>query len=97
MYFGNSNGVLEYDGINWRVIKTTNNTSIQSLDIDKDGKIYVGAQGDLGYLQPDSLGQMSFISLINHIKPEDRIFGNIWYTLATDDGIFFQDYNRIFL
>jgi len=25
MYFGNSDGILEYDGINWRLIKTPKN------------------------------------------------------------------------
>ena len=28
MYFGNSNGLLEYDGINWRLLTVRNNSSV---------------------------------------------------------------------
>ena len=29
MYFGNSNGILEYDGSSWRSIKTPNNSIVR--------------------------------------------------------------------
>ncbi|MEJ2636667.1 MAG: ATP-binding protein, partial [Calditrichia bacterium] len=97
MYFANGTGVLEYDGISWRLIPSPNNAYVQSLTIDPDsGTIYVGGQGNLGYLKPDSLGQMRYISLLDRISPEDRVFVNIWNAAVTKDGIYFQGFNRIF-
>src|SRR5210317_477209 len=63
MYFGNSDGVLEYDGHNWRLIKTPKNNVVRSMAKDKNGRIWVGGSGEIGYLAPDSIGNMSFVSL----------------------------------
>jgi len=32
MYFANNNGVLEYDGTNWRLIQLPNKSSVTSLE-----------------------------------------------------------------
>ncbi len=63
MYVGNNDGILEYDGSTWRFIGTEKSTAIRSLAINKKGTIYVGAVGEIGYLEPDSSGNLKYISL----------------------------------
>src|SRR3954468_4847267 len=58
MYFGNSNGLLEYDGVKWRLITSGVNSIVRCFGKDKDGRIYYGGYGNFGYLAPDSLGQI---------------------------------------
>ena len=41
MYFGTENGVIEYDGNNWRLVNTPENMRIRSLCRDSSGVIYV--------------------------------------------------------
>ncbi len=53
MYFGNSNGLLEFDGVSWRLTRLP---IVRSLAIDTTGRIYVGLENDLGYLEPDTKG-----------------------------------------
>src|SRR5687767_3193273 len=54
MYFGNELGLLEFDGITWRLYQVSNKSVIRSLAYDDDdGKLYAGASGDLGYFFPD--------------------------------------------
>ncbi len=96
MYFGNWNGVLEYDGVSWRLISTPNRSGVRSLAVNENGVIYVGAVGDLGYLAPDSLGDMQFVSLLDHVKPENREFNEVWYSYATAQGVYFRT-DRILL
>ncbi|MFZ0391597.1 MAG: GAF domain-containing protein, partial [Calditrichia bacterium] len=97
LYFANGTGILEYDGINWRLIPSPNNGYVQSLAISPvNGTVYAGGQGNLGYLSPDSLGEMQFNSLLEKVDPKDRIFVNIWSTHATGEGVYFQGFNRIF-
>jgi serine phosphatase RsbU (regulator of sigma subunit) len=77
VYFGNTQGVLEFDGQNWKLISLPNNTLVRSLEIDEKGRIYVGSRGEFGYLLPDSVGTMAYISLIDKIeKEEDRKFSD---------------------
>ncbi len=89
MYFGNWNGVLEYDGVSWRLISTPNRSGVRSFAMDTHGRIYVGAVGDLGYLAPDSLGHLQFVSLLEHVTQEGRGFNEVWYTYATSQGVYF--------
>ncbi|MBW8048922.1 MAG: hypothetical protein FVQ77_01000 [Cytophagales bacterium] len=96
MYFGNLQGILEYDGVHWRFIKTTHETTVRSLAIDQIGRIYVGAVGEIGYLAPDSLGTLIYQSLLKLIPEKDLDFGDVWNTYATSHGIYFQSPNKIF-
>lgn len=90
MYFGNWNGILEYDGVSWRLISTPNKSGVRSLAIEANDRIYVGAVGDLGYLAPDSVGDMQFVSLLDHVPPENREFNEVWYSYATSQGVYFR-------
>jgi signal transduction histidine kinase/CheY-like chemotaxis protein len=95
VYFGIGNTVVEYDGVTWRKIPVPSAT-IRSLAMDDQGKIWVGAVGDFGYLQPDANGTLQYQSLLENIPPEQRNFNDVWQTLTTPQGIFFQSYERLF-
>ncbi|GAB3936538.1 sensor histidine kinase [Larkinella terrae] len=86
MYIGNFAGVLEYDGLNWRTIPTTNITKVSALLRAKNGSIYVGANGEFGVLKPDSTGTLGFVSLSQKVKNR---FSEILAVLETTDGIYF--------
>lgn len=96
MYFGNNGGILEYDGVSWRTILVSNETDIRSFAIDDKGKIYLGANGEFGYLKPDSSGNMRYISMLPFIENKDRDFSDVWCTQITKQGVFFQTDNKIF-
>ncbi len=95
MYFANSSGVLEYDGVTWRQIKI-NKEIARSLAQDTNGRIYVGSNNDFGYLAPDSMGQLQYRSLLEHIPPDQREFSNIWQIAATSHGIYFKTDKDLF-
>ena len=73
MYFGNNKGVLIYDGVSWRTVPTSNKTLARSLCLINN-KIYVGTEGDFGYLSPDTTGELKFVSLLNLIPKKIVIF-----------------------
>ena len=97
MYFGNGdNGVLEFDGVNWRSIPISNNSIVRSLGIDNNGTIYVGAVGELGYLKPDDFGKLQYVSLSNKIDTTKRDFNNVWKTIFYNNHIYFCSPNKLF-
>jgi signal transduction histidine kinase/ligand-binding sensor domain-containing protein len=96
MYFGNGLGVLEYDAVSWRLITLPNKSVVRSLDLDENGRIYVGAQGEFGYLAPDAVGQMQYVSMLDLLLPADREFTDVWRTFATPTGIYFQTPTHLF-
>ena len=96
MYFGNSDGVLEFDGDAWRLMPVTNGSIVRSLDVDRRGTVFVGAIGDLGYLEPGEDGALAYRSLVGELPAEARDLGDVWRTFATDEGVFFWSYAGLF-
>lgn len=96
MYFANGDGILEYDGVSWRLIPIPNESIVRSLAVDASGRIYVGAQDDFGYLEPDPLGEMRFRSLLDRLEAKDRRFTDVWRIVAADDGVYFGTNTLLF-
>lgn len=95
MYVGNTSGVLEFDGINWRLIKLPNGSPAKSL-ATQNSTIYVGAVRDLGRLQGDSTGRLQYESLLPQLDSTYREFADIWFTFAQGDAIYFISDDYIF-
>ncbi|MGH7594908.1 MAG: triple tyrosine motif-containing protein, partial [bacterium] len=96
MYFANNTGVLEYDGVHWRLMPMPNKVLVRSLAVDASNHIYAGGFGDLGYLAPDSIGQLRFVSMLAEIDASQRDFADVWQTIATDSGIYFVTQKYLF-
>jgi serine phosphatase RsbU (regulator of sigma subunit) len=90
MYFANTSGILEYDGINWRLIKLINETVPRSLAADNRGRIFVGSENEIGYLAPDSIGNMQYFSLMNFVPEESKDFQVVWNVFAKGSEVLFQ-------
>ncbi|MCK4920950.1 MAG: SpoIIE family protein phosphatase [Bacteroidales bacterium] len=97
MYFGNNQGVLEYDGENWTLIPPVDGAPIKSMAIDKNNRVFFGSVNEFGYLVPDSLGNLNYYLLSNQLDEEYQNFNEIWETHVTDNGIVFQSYHYLFI
>jgi hypothetical protein len=96
MYFGNGDGLLSYDGTRWNVLELPNRGSVFALSQNREGIIYVGALGELGYLESDKKGQLKYISLLNNLPTEYHDFNVIMSVCSTDEGVFFGSNKYIF-
>ncbi|MFL6447960.1 MAG: adenylate/guanylate cyclase domain-containing protein [Bryobacteraceae bacterium] len=97
MFFGNTEGLLEYDGARWTHIPLAKRGSlVRSLAVDVNGTVYVGGQNDFGFLKEDGSGILRYVSLLDKVAASDRSFGDIWTISCTRSGVFFSSYYRIF-
>ncbi len=97
MYFGNNNGVLQYDGVHWRMIPSANRTVVRSLAVDVRGRIYAGAKGDFGFLEADSSGRFVYRSVVSLVPGGHRDFSDVWDILADSNGVYFCTFKYVFL
>lgn len=82
MYFANSEGILEFDGINWQLIPGSVNKKFRTLAQSKDGKIYAGGDHDFGFLKPDKNGHLNFLSLKEKCpKVHQHLLSHVWKVL----------------
>ncbi len=96
MYFGNNDGILEFDGTNWNIYPLPNASVVRSVLAVGD-TIYAGAFDEIGFLAPDNQGRLQWHSL-NHLVPDKYTrFSEIWHIYATSDRIIFQSFLYIFI
>jgi signal transduction histidine kinase len=97
LYFANSLGIVEYDGVTWRLIPGPNKSVVRSFALHRQlQRLYVGGNADFGYLAPNGVGQMEFASLLEFVDEAYRQFGNIWQIEILDYEVYFQGYNHLF-
>ncbi|HNG93688.1 MAG TPA: two-component regulator propeller domain-containing protein, partial [Acidobacteriota bacterium] len=97
MYFGNGRGILEYDGVTWRLTPLANRSTVRSLAVDAQGHVFAGGINDFGYLTPDDKGQQQFVSLVEKLPEDARHFADVWRTYSTPNDVVFQTVNYVFL
>lgn len=98
IYVGNNNkGVLEYDGVEWRRIPVPKDPIVRSLVTGDDGIVYVGAVSEFGYLAPDQLGNMRYISLSSSLDFEEYHIGDVMRSYCKDGKVYFCSFNYIFV
>ncbi len=96
LYFGNTHGILEYDGVNWRLIELPNQSVVRVLAKDSKGKIYVGGVNEFGYLSANKKGELTYISLLDRKPNMTAVFNDIWNIKLLDDNVYFFSYKYIF-
>lgn len=90
MYFANTNGLLEFDGVNWNLYPIKNKI-VRSLEIC-ESKIYVGGSSEFGYFQANSIGQLIYHSLSEKLT---NWWGEVWSIYTIKDKTYFLDDGNI--
>ncbi|MBN1187658.1 MAG: SpoIIE family protein phosphatase [Bacteroidales bacterium] len=96
MYFGNTDdGVLEYDGVNWRKIPVFNSI-VRSFAIDDNGKVYVGGLGEFGYLKPDAGGELKYVSLSLDLDSAQKTNADVFKAHFFKGCIYFNSIEKLY-
>ncbi len=95
IYVANQGGLLEFDGISWRPIKVPYKT-VRSIAMDETGTIYIGGKNEMGFLAADRKGTLQYVSLVDHLKDNQKKISNVWETHAVNKRIYFVTSKYIF-
>ncbi|HYG01163.1 MAG TPA: ATP-binding protein [Chryseosolibacter sp.] len=98
LYFGNTNGVIRYDGHRWELYQVTNKSEVHSLAVDPNGRVYVGGQGDFGYLDNDPVtGHLHYVSMLPLLPDSLRNFNDVWNIYADGSKVIFRSTAGIYV
>lgn len=97
MYFGNAAGVLEYDGVNWNLMRVDNNSAVRCLAFNNQNTLFAGAFGEMGYFLPDDKGFLKYHSLLPKIEIDHSTLGEVWDINCFSDSVFFLTDRYLFL
>lgn len=95
LYFGNTEGLVIYNGKDWTPIKGNYDQTVRSV-IEFQGSIYLGLDNMIGKLILNNDNSYSIKSL-NHLLPKDVKFEDVWNCVKFQDKIAFRTLNYIFI
>lgn len=98
LYVANNNGLMTFDGNHWNITPVANKTILRSIACTNSGKVWAGAQGELGYFQANADGLMEYHSLRHSLPASVRTVADIWNIEITPGGaVLFQAENILLL
>ncbi|MCU0378928.1 MAG: hypothetical protein MUC78_11795 [Bacteroidales bacterium] len=97
IYIGNNDGLLVYDGVEWKLNRMPNLSMVRSVYIDNEGEVFIGANNEMGRMVTSENGQMTYSSLRDQIPEEYRNFDDVWNIFPYGGSIVFQSYYTAFI
>lgn len=94
VYFANSNGLMEYNGVSFIQYKFPENSNIRSVLVDKSGNIFTGSFEDFGMWMEDENCEPKYHSLVKNIRIEKN--DEIWRIYELNNLIYFQSFTTIY-
>ena len=95
MYFGNNQGLLQFDGTLWKTYKIPENKIARSIFI-KGNRIFVGSFEEFGYFEKSTTGQFNYTSLSAKLLNYKMQNDEIWNILDVDGTLVFQSFTSYF-
>ena len=96
IFFANNDGLLEFNGSNWNLYPSPNETIIRSVKV-VDNRIYTGCYMEFGFWTRQSNGKLIYTSLSKSIKNKIQDDEQFWNILNYDQWVIFQSLNKIFI
>jgi AraC family chitin signaling transcriptional activator len=96
VYFANNEGLLEFNGSNWTLYKSPNETIVRSVKVIED-KIYTGCYMEFGYWVRQKNGRLKYTSLSQKIKSKIHVDEQFWNILNYDQWVIFQSLDKIYV
>jgi ligand-binding sensor domain-containing protein/DNA-binding CsgD family transcriptional regulator len=98
MYFGNSDGLLTFDGKYWQSYPMPNGLIVRSVAADGKGKVYSGGFGEFGYWETNKNGSLKYHSLTQLVpKKYQPINEEVWKIYIDNGKIIFQSFGSIYI
>ncbi|SDK02430.1 helix-turn-helix and ligand-binding sensor domain-containing protein [Flavobacterium noncentrifugens] len=96
LFFANNEGLLEFNGSNWTLYPSPNETIIRSVKVIEN-KIYTGCYMEFGFWNRQTNGQLKYTSLSKTIKNKIQDDEQFWNIVNYDQWVIFQSLDRIYI
>lgn len=97
MYFGNDIGLLESDGMGWKLYSIPNSPIVRALAVESHHTIYTGGSDEFGRWDRDQSGGLKYTSLKDLLPPKSLDNESIWRVWIDGDRVYFQSFTNIYV
>lgn len=96
LFFGNTDGILIYDGSNWRLKFLPNRSTVRSIK-GHNNDLYAGGESEFGKFVRTSDGELKYTSYIPVLPDSIKRIRHIWQIFILKDTVVFQGHNKLFV
>lgn len=96
IYAANNAGLLEYNGEEWTLYPSLNNSILRSVKV-VDDRIYTGCYMEFGYWLKNEFGRLKYTSLVPSINQKMIEDEQIWNIESIDKWVLFQSFSSIYM
>jgi hypothetical protein len=96
LYVGNTDGVLVYDGLEWKLVEMSGYPV--AIEADDTGQVYIGSVSDMGYMKKDNAGEYHYHSLLSLLPVKDQQAVDLIEDIKTvGSTVYFSDLHHIYI
>lgn len=92
----NTQGLMLYDAQEWRLFPLPNKSTVHSVAVDSEGRIFCGGYESFGYFYFDDQGGFHFNKLSEKISASHYDNEDIWKITLCQGKVYFQSFSRVF-
>ncbi len=96
MYFGNTQGLLSFDGKYWRQYEMPNRQIVRAVAAADNGRIYAGSYAEFGYWSMKD-NRMQYSSLKKLLPANHTLNSEIWKIYCAGSKTIFQSFSTIYI
>lgn len=95
LLFGNSNGLVRFDGSEWHSERVEAGRIVRTL-AKTGGVIHWGGSGNFGIMDSDSLGALKPVSYRNKVDTDEVSIGDIWESVEHQGAIYHRTFEALY-
>ncbi|PTX61556.1 YXYXY domain-containing protein [Kordia periserrulae] len=95
MYVANNQGLLEFNGAQWKLYKSPNETIMRSVKVIGN-RVYTGCYMNFGYWERNAAGTLEYTSLSDVLQVDMKEDEQFWQIIQLDKWVLFQSLDRIY-
>ena len=96
IFFANNDGLLEFNGANWTLYPSPNETILRSVKVVGD-KVFTGCYMEFGFWVREANNKLKYTSLSEKIKSKIIDDEQFWNILNYEQWVIFQSLNQIYI
>ena len=96
IYVANNKGLLEFNGMQWTLYPSPNETIIRAVKAVGD-RVYTGCYMEFGYWESDEMGRLQYHSLSESVQADIVLDEHFWNIVQHESFLLFQSLDQIFI
>lgn len=98
MYFGNDVGLLESDGMEWKIYPMPGLPIVRALAVESHNTIYAGGTDEFGCWNRDLSGRLRYTSFKSLLPDNGQLNGESFWRIHIDGRyVYFQSFKNIYV